>query len=96
MANIARNKTESQSIKECLQKRARQENATGSTLLSEIQFYRYELVESPLLAGVALSKVDAMRPLFPEKYGHRLTSRAHLSELIPAILLREKETEGGT
>ena len=29
---------------------------------------------------------------FLEKYGHWLTSRAHLIELIPAILLREKET----
>ena len=84
LANTTRNKAESQSIKECLQKRARRENATGSTLPSEIQLYRYELVESSLLAGVPLSKVDAMRP-FVEKYGHRLTSRAHLSELTPAI-----------
>ena len=29
---------------------------------------------------------------FLEKYGHWLTSRAHLIELIPAILLREKKT----
>ena len=58
---------------------------------SEIQLYRYELVKSALLAGVALSKVDAMRP-FLEKYGHRLTSRAQLREVIPAILDRVKET----
>ena len=90
-ADITKNKAESQSIKECLQKKARQENATGSTLPSEIQLYRYELVESALLAGVAISKVHAMGP-FVEKYHHRLTSRAHLSELIPAILQREKET----
>ena len=32
-----------------------------------------------------------MRP-FLEKYGHWLPSRAYLSELIPAILHREKET----
>lgn len=53
--------------------------------------YRYELVESALLAGLALSKGNAMRP-FLEKYGHWLTSRAHLIELTLAILLREKET----
>ena len=53
--------------------------------------YRYELVESALLAGLALSKGNAMRP-FLEKYDHWLTSRAHLIELIPVILLREKET----
>lgn len=35
--------------------------------------------------------MDAMRP-FLEKYGHRLTSSAHLSELIPAVLEKEKET----
>ena len=36
LANITRNKAESQSIKECPQKKARQENATVSTLPSEI------------------------------------------------------------
>ena len=36
--------------------------------LRKVQLYHYELVESALLAGVALSKVDAMRP-FLEKYG---------------------------
>lgn len=40
---------------------------------------------------MALSKVDALRP-FLEKYGHRLTSHAYLSELIPAVLDKEKET----
>ena len=41
LANITRNKAESQSIKECLKKRARQENAIGSTFPSEIQLFRY-------------------------------------------------------
>ena len=91
LADIERKKSEQQSIKECLQKRAKRENASGSTLPSDIQLYRYELVESALSGGVALSKVDAMRP-FLEKYGHRLTSSAHLSELIPAVLEKEKET----
>ena len=58
---------------------------------SEINLYRYELVESALFAGVTVSKVDTMRP-FVEKYGHRLTRRAHFSELVPVILHREKET----
>ena len=91
LADIERNKSEQHSIKECLQKRAKRENASGSTLPSDIQLYRYELVESALSAGVALSKVDAMRPCL-EKYGHRLTSSAHLSEFIPAVLDKEKET----
>ena len=58
---------------------------------SDIQLHRYELVESALSGEVALSKVDAMRP-FLDKYGHRLTSSAHLNELIPAVLDKEKET----
>ncbi len=37
LADIERNKSEQQSIKECLQKRAKQENASGSTLPSDIQ-----------------------------------------------------------
>lgn len=91
LADIERNKSEQHSIKECLQKRAKRENASGSTLPSDRQLYRYELVESALSAGVALSKVDAIRPCL-EKYGHRLTSSAHLSEFIPAVLDKEKET----
>ena len=91
LIDIERNKSEQQSIKECLQKGAKWENASGSTLPSDIKLYRYELVESALSGGVALSKVDAMRP-FLEKYGYRLTSSAHLSEIIPAVLTKEKET----
>ena len=50
--DIERNKSEQQSIKKCLQKRAKRENASGSTLSSDIQLYRYELVESALSGGV--------------------------------------------
>ena len=32
---------------------------------------------------------------FPWEYGHRITSRAHLSEFIPAILQREKDLVKG-
>ena len=38
--------------------------------------------------------MDAMRP-FPEKYRHRLTSSAHLNEVIPSVLDKEKETLKG-
>ena len=34
--------------------------------------------------------MDALRPLL-EKYGHRLSNRAHLSELIPAVPENEKD-----
>ena len=51
LASIRRNKTESQSIKECLQKRARQESVAVSTLPSEIHLYRYELIEISSVGG---------------------------------------------
>ena len=55
LADIERNKSEQQSIKECPQKRAKRENLSGSTLPSDIQLYRYKLVESALSGGVASS-----------------------------------------
>ena len=83
-------------MKEHLQKRARQESATGSTLPSEILSYRCELVESALLAGVALWKAHAMGP-FLEKYGHRLTSRAHLGKTAYtcSTTYRKRDFKGG-
>ena len=40
LADVKRNKSEQQSIKECQQKRAKRENASESTLPSDIQLYR--------------------------------------------------------
>ena len=55
-----------------------------------MRLFRFEVVESFLSGGIALAKVDALRPLLG-KYGHRLTNRAHLSELIPAVLENERD-----
>ena len=84
----AKSKSESQTITACLQRRDNSEKACGSTLPAEM--FRFEVVESFLSGGIALAKVDALRPLL-EKYGHRLTNCAHLSELIPAVLENEKD-----
>ena len=56
-----------------------------------MRLFRFEVVEA-FLAWMKHhpAKVDALRPLL-EKYGHRLTNRAHLSELIPAVLENEKD-----
>ena len=54
-----------------------------------MRLFRFEVVESFLSGGIALAKVDALRPLL-EKYGHRLTNRAHLSKLISAVPENEK------
>ena len=90
LSEIAKSKSESQTITACLQRRDNREKACGSTLPAEMRLFRFEVVESFLSGGIALAKVDALRPLL-EKYGHRLTNRAHLSELIPAVLENEKD-----
>ena len=56
-----------------------------------MHLYRFDLIQSFLMAGIPLSKIDCLRS-FLEKYGHRLTSESHLRELIPSILQKEKET----
>ena len=80
----------SQTLTACLQRRDNREKARGSTLPAEMRLFHFEVVESFLSGAIALAKVDALRPLL-QKYGHRLTSRAHLSELILAALENEKD-----
>ena len=87
LADIAKNKMENQTIMACLERRNNRENNAGSTLPAAMQIFRFEIVESFL--SIPLAKVDALRPLL-EKHGHRLTSRCHMNELIPAVLEKEK------
>ena len=68
----------------------KQMNPKGSTLPKDTRLYRYEVVESLLIAAIPISKVDNLRP-FLEKYGHRFTPSSHLTEPIPLILKREKD-----
>ena len=89
LADIAKKKTENQTIMACLERRNNKENNTGSTLPADMQVFRFEVVESFLSSGIPLAKVDALRPLL-EKHGHRLTSRSHMNELIPLVLEKEK------
>ena len=63
---IGRNKSEQQSIKQCLQRKAEMKHARGSTLPIDTELYRFELVESALSGGVLLSRLQTMRP-FLEK-----------------------------
>ena len=65
-------------------------NPKGSALPKDMKLDRYELLESLLITEIPISNVDNQR-IFLEKYGHRLTSSSHLSELIPLILKREKD-----
>ena len=63
----------------------------GETLPTEMRFFRYDLVETCLKAGIPIAKIDCMRP-FLQKYGYRLTSSRHLSETIQFVLEKEKKT----
>ena len=58
-----------------------------------MRLFRYHLVETCLKAGmhVPIAKIDCMKP-FLEKCGYRLTASGYLSETIPLVLVKEKET----
>lgn len=61
--------------------------ATSST---EEHLYRYRVVESVLFAGIAINKVDSLRPLL-ERANFSLTDSSHLKQYIPKIETREVE-----
>ena len=88
--SIAKSKKDSQTILKSLQKQDNRDHASGSTLPSDTRLFRYEVVETPLLAGIPISKVDILRPLF-KRYAKRLTSSSHMNSLILAVLEKEKE-----
>ena len=74
---IAKSKKKCQSIVDLMKRNDKEMNPKRSTLPKDMRLYRYELVESLLIAGIPISKVDNLR-IFLEKYGHRLTSSSHL------------------
>ena len=89
LSDIAKSKTESQTILECLQRRDKRENVAGSSLPANMRLFRFEVVESFLRAGIPLAKLDVLRPLL-KRHGQRLTSRSHMNEFIPVVLEKEK------
>lgn len=89
ISRIVRDKNESQSIIQCLQRFDKKENPSGSTLPEEMRFSRFEVVEGLLSGRIPLSNADVLRPIF-EKYGRRLTSATNLAKLIPAVLENER------
>ena len=90
IARITADRKESRTIFQCLQRQDKQENASGTTLPANLRLFRFEVVETLLLAGIPISKVDILRPLL-EKYGQRLTSSSHMNDLIPVVLDKAKE-----
>ena len=67
----------------------RSHHPVGETLPDKERLWGVEVVGCFLRAGVALSKIDALRPLL-EKNATKLTTRSHLADLIPFILEEEK------
>jgi len=85
IANVKRDKAKCQSIEQCLQRQV-----SGATLPSDMRVFRFEVVEKLLMAGIPISKIDVLRPLF-EKYAHSLTTSTHMKDIIPSVLAREQE-----
>ena len=80
-----------QSLLTFLRRQDEEGNPKGETLPEDMRLFRFDLVEAFLSAGMPLSKIDHLRS-FLEKYGHRLTAHGHLSQMIPSIIEKEKET----
>ena len=62
----------------------------GATLPTYTRVFRFEVVETLLMAGIPISKIDVLRPL-SEKYGHSFTASTQMKNIIPAVLAREQE-----
>ncbi|KAK3744779.1 hypothetical protein QZH41_004216 [Actinostola sp. cb2023] len=88
---IQNSKKRDSSLLTFLRRNDENSNTKGETLPDDMRVFRFDLVESFLSAGIPLSKIDYIRS-FLEKYGHRLTSHGHLSELIPSVIEKEKTT----
>ena len=96
IANIKRDKAKSQSIEQC-----QQGQVSGATLPTDMRVVRVfkshkeclnylKVVETLLMAGIPISKIDVLRPLF-KKYAHSLTASTHIKDVIPSVLAREQE-----
>ena len=65
-------------------------NEAFASVSQEDHVYRYRVVESMLANGVAINKVDGLRPLL-ERANNSLTASTHLKVYIPKIETREVE-----
>ena len=88
---IQNSKKRDQSLLTFLQRKDEEDNPKGKTLPEDTRLFRFDLVEVFLSARIPLSKIDHLRS-FLEKYGHQLTAHGYLSQMIPSIIEKEKET----
>ena len=71
LASITKSKKEKQTILECLKKQDARDSASSSTLPEEMRLFRFELVETFLLAGIEISKIHIMCPVLQKYARHR-------------------------
>ena len=88
---IRNSKKRDQSLLTFLRRKDEEDNPKGETLPEDMRLFRFDVVEAFLSTGIPLSKIDHLRS-FLEKYRHRLTAHGHLSQMIPSIIEKEKET----
>ena len=89
--SIQNSKKRDQSLLTFLQRKDEEDNPKGKTLPEDTRLFRFDLVEVFLSARIPLSKIDHLCS-FLEKYGHQLTAHGYLSQMIPSIIEKEKET----
>lgn len=77
-------------IVESLRSRDELENPKGKSLPDDQRVYRVKVVRTFLSAGVALNKIPEFRDLL-EEHVFRLTDRRRMADLVPFILVQEKE-----
>ena len=63
---------------------------SGATVQTDMRVFRFEVVETLLMASIPISKINVLRPLF-EKYAHSFTANTHMKDIIPFVLAREQE-----
>ena len=82
---IQNSKKRDQSLLTFLRRKDEEDNPKGETLPEDMRLFRFDLVEAFLSAGIPLSKIDNLCSFF-------LTAHGHLSQMIPSIIEKEKET----
>ena len=78
-----------QSIVQAMRMFDREHHPMGETIPEKERAFRFEVIETFLKGGVALSKIHHFRPLL-ERLGTRLADRSTLARMVPLVLSREK------
>lgn len=64
----------------------------GETLDTDTIAFRVETMEMLLMSGIAIEKVDSMRPTLEKRAKLTLTASPNMRQLIPPMLARELDS----